>query len=60
MKQPLKSKSAKSLNEEKSPKSDSDRPKVLPHRYKTQMCKAYEKGLKCEFGQACNFAHGEK
>lgn len=34
-------------------------PKVMPHRYKTQMCKNFENGNSCQFGQRCNYAHGE-
>ena len=34
-------------------------PKVLPHRYKTQMCKNFQNGNSCPFGQRCNYAHGE-
>ena len=44
IKQAWKSKPAKSQSVEKSFKSTSANPKALPHRYKTQMCKAYEQG----------------
>ena len=60
VKQTWKSKPAKSQCEEKSVKSSSAKPKAFPHRYKTQMCKAYEQGQTCPFGHNCNFAHGER
>ena len=50
---------SRSQQEEKSLKSVAAKPKALPHRYKTQMCKMFAEGKKCEFGQNCNFAHGE-
>jgi len=31
----------------------------LPHKYKTEMCRMYAKGLPCSFGKKCNYAHGE-
>ena len=30
-----------------------------PHKYKTVMCKNYQKGLTCPFGDECNYAHGK-
>ena len=55
-----KSKAAKSQCEEAIAKSNSTKPKAMPHRYKTEMCKKYMEGQTCPFGDKCNFAHGER
>ena len=33
---------------------------VLPHKFKTQMCRNFANGLTCPFGKNCNYAHGEE
>ena len=30
-----------------------------PHKYKTVMCRFFEKGAECPYGEDCNYAHGE-
>jgi hypothetical protein len=30
-----------------------------PHKYKTVMCRNFQKGLECPFGDECNYAHGK-
>eukprot|EP01012_Entosiphon_sulcatum_P018614 TRINITY_DN2336_c0_g1_i1.p1 TRINITY_DN2336_c0_g1~~TRINITY_DN2336_c0_g1_i1.p1 ORF type:complete len:203 (+),score=22.52 TRINITY_DN2336_c0_g1_i1:46-654(+) len=31
---------------------------VIPHNYKTQMCRNWEAAQRCRYGQRCVFAHG--
>lgn len=32
---------------------------IIPHKYKTQLCRSYLQGQKCHFANKCNYAHGE-
>ena len=64
MSQQLQTKAAYSAVSSKSSKKISLKPKpagvFYPHKYKTQMCKNFEKSKTCAFGRNCNYAHGEE
>jgi hypothetical protein len=32
---------------------------VLPHKYKTSLCKHFQEKKSCPFDTNCNYAHGE-